>query len=43
MAIVAARFVERPGVVRITYRNDDPSKFVPPPVDLFEEQVLNLE
>lgn len=39
MAIVAERFVERLGVVRIKYTNDDPTKKVPEPVDLFEMQV----
>ena len=38
MAIVAERFVERMGVVRIKYTNDDPTKAVPEPVDLFEMQ-----
>ena len=38
MAIVAQRFVERLGVVRIKYTNDDPTKAVPEPVDLFEMQ-----
>lgn len=38
MAIVAERFVERLGVVRIKYKNDDPTKEVPDPVDLFEMQ-----
>ena len=40
MAIVAERFVERLGVVRIKYTNDDPTKKVPEPVDLFEMQVV---
>ena len=39
MAIVAERFVERLGVVSIKYTNDDPTKKVPEPVDLFEMQV----
>ena len=39
MAIVAERFVERLGGGRIKYTNDDPTKKVPEPVDLFEMQV----
>jgi len=42
MAIVAERFVERLGVVRIKYKNDDPTKEVPDPVDLFEMQARGL-
>ena len=42
MAIVAERFVGRPDVVRIKYKNDDPTKEVDDPVDLFEMQACRL-
>ena len=42
MAIVAERFVGRPDVVRIKYKNDDPTKKVDDPVDLFEMQACRL-
>ena len=42
MAIVAERFVGRLDVVRIKYKNDDPTKGVDDPVDLFEMQACHF-